>query len=125
MEVDHLAELAPGTPVWIWIVRMAEGEWLPGAVQRIAVMEHVPTVVTRFDCRSARIGSRANKQSFVAISTTLMCYLEFRDPNLKAADRPNFVPVSTLATSEGEDLPPTKRQHPQTLLRAAKHADSQ
>jgi hypothetical protein len=125
MEIDHLRELATGTPVWIWIVRMAEGKWLPGAVQRITVREDVSTIVTRFECRSAKTGSRANKHSFVGMSTTPMRYLEFRDPDLKGDDRPNFVPVSISATPEGKNLMPGKVKHSPTLLRAPKHADSQ
>jgi hypothetical protein len=99
MEVNQVCELRPGTPVWVWIVRVGKGRWWPGSVLSIAALEPFPIIDTRFECRSAgRNGT--DGPVFVGISTTRMRYLESRDPNLKGDDRPNFVPSAIFAKPE-------------------------
>jgi hypothetical protein len=114
MEVDQLAKLYRGKPVWVWIVRMTKGEWCPGAIERISVVEHFPLLEARFDGRSTQGRKGMTKQSIVGISTTRMRYLEFRDPQLKGSDRPSFVPVSISAKPEGREFVAIKGQNPQT-----------
>ncbi len=96
MEVHQICQLAPGTPIWVWIVRVGKGRWWPGSVLSITALEPFPRIDTRFECRSAgRNGS--DGPAFVGISTTPLHYLELRSPNLKGSDQPNFVPSATFA----------------------------
>ena len=99
MEVQQVCELSPGTPVWVWIVRVGKGRWWPGSVLSITALESFPIVDTRFECRSAGKNG-IDGPAFVGISTTRMRYLELRDPHLKGDDRPNFVPSAILAKPE-------------------------
>lgn len=99
MEVHQVCELGPGTPIWVWIVRVGKGRWWPGSVLSITALEPFPMIDTRFECRSA--GKNGNDgPAFVGISTTRMRYLEPRDPYLKGDDRPAFVPSAILAKPE-------------------------
>jgi hypothetical protein len=99
MEVYQVCEVGPGTPVWVWIVRMGKGRWWPGSVVSVAAREPFPIVNARFECRSTgKNGS--DGPVFVGISTTRMRYLELRDPYLKGDDRPNFVPSAILVKPE-------------------------
>ena len=102
MEVHQVCELGPGTPVWVWIVRVGKGKWWPGSVLSITALEPFPMIDTRFECRSAGKNG-IDGPAFVGISTTRMRYLEPRDPCLKGDDRPSFVPVAIFAKpDEGE-----------------------
>ncbi len=99
MKVHQVGELGPGTPVWVWIVRVGKGRWWPGSVLSITALESFPMINARFECCSAgKNGS--DGPAFVGISTTRMRYLEPRDPYLKGDDRPNFVPSAILAKPE-------------------------
>ena len=109
MEIDQLGKLYRGKPVWVWIVRMAEGAWCPGAIERISVKESFPLLETRFDGHSTHSSMRKIKRPIVGISTTRMRYLEFRDPHLSGLDRPSFVPVSILEKPEGREFVECKR----------------
>ncbi len=110
MDVHQVCELTPGTPVWVWIVRVGKGRWWPGSVLSITALEAFPIVNTRFECRSA--GKNGNDgPAFVGISTTRMRYLELRDPYLKGDDRPNFVPSAILAKPEKTEVEPNGIQH--------------
>ena len=103
MEVHQICELGPGTPVWVWIVRVGKGRWWPGSVLSIAALEPFPIIDTRFECRSTgRNGT--DGPAFVGISTTRMRYLELRDCYLKGDDRPNFVPSAILAKPEETEV---------------------
>ncbi len=99
MEVHQICELGPGTPVWVWIVRVGKGRWWPGSVLSIAALEPFPIIDTRFECRSAGRNG-IDGPAFVGISSTRMRYLEPRDPNLKGDDRPHFVPSAIFAKPE-------------------------
>ena len=99
MEVQQVCELSPGTPIWVWIVRVGKGRWWPGSVLSITALESFPIVDTRFECRSAGKNG-IDGPAFVGISTTRMRYLEPRDPYLKGDDRPAFVPSAILAKPE-------------------------
>lgn len=123
MEVDQLPKLYRGKPVWVWIVRMARGEWCPGAIERITVLEHFPLLEARFDGRSTQGRKGMTKQSIVGISTTRMRFLEFRDPHLKGSDRPSFVPVSILAKPEECESVASKSQNPQTSGNGTPHSE--
>jgi hypothetical protein len=99
MEVHQVCELGPGTPIWVWIVRVGKGRWWPGSVLSITALEPFPMIDTRFECRSA--GKNGNDgPAFVGISTTRMRYLEPRDPYLKGDDRPGFAPTAIFAKPE-------------------------
>ena len=99
MEVNQVCEVGPGTPVWVWIVRLGKGRWWPGSVLSISALKPFPIIDTRFECRS--VGRNGiDGPVFVGISTTRMRYLELRDPDLKGADRPDFVPSAVFAKPE-------------------------
>ena len=68
MEVDQLDKLYRDRAVWVWIVRMTKGEWCPGAIERISVLEHFPLLVARFDGRSTHRCKGKTKQPIVGIS---------------------------------------------------------
>ena len=114
MEVHQVCELGPGTPVWVWIVRVGKGRWWPGSVSSITTLESFPIVDTRFECRSAGKNG-IDGPAFVGISTTRMRYLEPRDPYLKGDDRPNFVPSAILAKPEETKVGLSDIQHPDTM----------
>src|SRR5260370_18189972 len=99
MEVHQVCELGPGTPVWVWIVRVGKGRWWPGSVLSITAVEPFPMIDTRFECRSAGKNG-IDGPAFVGISTTRMRYLELGDPYLKGDDRPSFVPSAIFAKPE-------------------------
>jgi len=99
MDVHRIGELSPGTPVWVWIVRVGKGRWWPGSVLSIGALEPFPIVDTRFECRAAGKNGM-DGPAFVGISTTRMRYLELRDIRLKGEDRPNFIPSSIFAKPE-------------------------
>jgi hypothetical protein len=95
MEPCEASKLAPGTAVWIWIVRQGEGQWCPGTVQSLAALNGVATVTVRFECHSLRRnGSHAT--TFIGISTTQMKHLERRGIRSKGTDRPQYVPASLV-----------------------------
>ena len=99
MEVYQVCEVGPGTPVWVWIVRVGKGKWWPGSVLSVTAVEPFPMIDTRFECRSAGKNG-IDGPVFVGMSTTRMRYLELRDPYLKGDDRPNFVPSAIFAKPE-------------------------
>ena len=114
MEVHQVCELGPGTPVWVWIVRLGKGRWWPGSVLSITALESLPIIDTRFECRSAGKNG-IDGAAFVGISTTRMRYLEPRDPYLKGDDRPNFVPSAILAKPEKTEVGLNAIQHSDTV----------
>lgn len=121
MEVDQVAKLFPGKPVWVWIIRMTKGEWCPGVIERIRILEHFPILEARFDGRSTQTRKRLTKQSIVGICTTRMRHLEFRDPHLKGADRPGFVPISISAKPEGKELVINQTRNPHNSTNGTPH----
>ena len=114
MKVHQVRELSPGTPVWVWIVRMNKGRWWPGSVISITARDPFPIVDSRFECRSA--GKNGNDGSaFVGISTTQMSCVELRHPRLRGDDRPTFVPSGILAKPEQTEVGPGDVQHLDTM----------
>src|SRR5271167_3446025 len=99
MEPSRVKELLPGTPVWVWIVRFGKGKWWPAAVQSLKVINGFPQVTVRFECREPERGN-SHPAAFVGIITTRMRFLENRNVNIKAIDRPDNVPVSLLRLPE-------------------------
>src|SRR5208282_3714698 len=114
MDVHRIGELSPGTPVWVWIVRVGKGRWWPGSVQSIGAREPFPIVDTRFECRAAGKNG-IDGPAFVGISTTRMRYLELRDIRLKGDDRPNFVPSAIFAKPEETEAGLDGGQHVDTM----------
>ena len=114
MEVHQVCKLGPGTPVWVWMVRMGRGRWWPGSVVSVAAREPFPIVNARFECRSTgKNGS--DGPAFVGISTTRMRYLELRDCYLKGDDRPNFVPSAIFHKPEQTEVGLNDIQHLDTI----------
>ena len=114
MEVHQTSQLGPGTPVWVWIVRVGKGRWWPGSVLSINAVEPFPMIDARFECRSTgKNGS--DGPAFVGISTTRMRYLELRDAYLKGDDRPAFVPSAILAKPEESEVGLNDTQHLDTM----------
>jgi hypothetical protein len=114
MEVHQVCELSPGTPVWVWIVRVGKGRWWPGSVLSITALESFPIIDTRFECRSAGKNG-IDGPAFVGISTTRMRFLEPRDPYLKGDDRPNFVPSAIFAKPEESETGLNDIEHLDTI----------
>lgn len=113
MEVHQVCELGPGTPVWVWIVRVGKGRWWPGSVLSITAVEPFPMIDTRFECRSP--GKKGlDGPAFVGISTTRMRYLELRNPHLKGEDRPTSAPTAIFAKPEESAAVVSDMQHPKT-----------
>jgi len=110
MEVHQTSQLGPGTPVWVWIVRVGKGRWWPGSVLSITAMEPFPMIDTRFECRSAGRNG-IDGPVFVGISTTRMRYLEIRAPHLKGDDRPNFAPAAIFTKPEECEVGVNDMQH--------------
>ena len=103
MHLTEVYKLKPGSPVWIWVVQLAQGRWWPGIVETIQVNNDKPRILVRFECRSTR-GRQYHPVVSTGITTTAMRYLEDRDPNIKGIDEPNFVPASLLERPEELDL---------------------
>lgn len=119
MEVHRICELSPGTPVWVWIVRVGKGRWWPGSVLSIAALKPFPIIDTRFECRS--VGKNGSDGPvFVGISTTRMRYLELRDIHLRGDDRPNFVPSAIFAKPEQTEVGLNDMQHVDTIAADAR-----
>jgi hypothetical protein len=114
MEVHQICQLGPGTPIWVWIVRVGKGRWWPGAVLSITAREPFPRIDTRFECRSTGRNG-ADGPAFVGISTTRMRYLELRDLDLKGDDRPNFVPSAIFHKPEPAEGGLNDVQHRDTI----------
>jgi hypothetical protein len=93
MHTSYVDQVVAGTQVWIWVVRLGKGKWWPGVVEEVTTLADTPTFRVRFECSSAK-GPRPT--TFVGISSTRPRYLEVRDPEVKGADRPRFVPISLL-----------------------------
>ena len=110
MEIHRIGELASGTPVWVWIVRMGKGRWWPGHVISITAKVPFPIVDTRFECRATGRNG-IDGPAFVGISTTRMRYLELREPSRKNEDRPRFVPSALLSKPEGSEVAPDMLEH--------------
>ena len=106
MEAHQIRELRPGTPVWVWILRVGKGRWWRGSVLSITALEPFPRIDTRFECRSAGKNG-TDGPAFVGITTTRLRYLELRDPNLKGDDQPNFVPSTIFAKLDETNLDTT------------------
>src|SRR5260370_1921127 len=103
MEVHQVCELGPGTPGWVWIVRVGKGRWWPGSVLSITAVDPFPMIDTRFECRSAGKNG-IDGPAFVGISTTRMRYLELRDLHRKGDDRPSFAPTAIFAKPEESEV---------------------
>lgn len=94
--------LKPGTPVWIWLVRLGRGRWWPGTVEAMQVRESKLRVAVRFECRPT--SGRDQAPVMAGITTTAMRYLEFRDIRINGMDQPRHTPVSLLEHPEELEL---------------------
>ena len=103
MRITEAYRLKPGSPVWIWIVQLAQGRWWPGIVDTVQVIHDKPRIVVRFECRATK-GRLYYPVASTGIATTAMRYLEDRDPNIKGIDEPHFVPASLLDRPEELEL---------------------
>jgi hypothetical protein len=90
--------LRPGTPVWVWVVRLAKGRWWPGTVEGLRSVEGRLRFAVRFECRSA--SAKDKTPVMVGITTTAMRYLELRNIDGKGIDQPAYAPVSLLECPE-------------------------
>jgi hypothetical protein len=103
MRITEAYKLNPGSPVWIWIVHLAQGRWWPGIVDTIQVINDKPRIVVRFE-RRITTGRHYHPVVSAGIATTAMRYLKRRDPSIKAIDEPHFVPASLLERPEELEL---------------------
>ena len=123
MEIYRIHELVPGTPIWVWIVRVGKGRWWAGSVLSITSLESFPIVDTRFEYRSTGRNG-IDGPACIGISTTRMRYLELRDPDLKCCDRPDFVPSAIFPKTEESGSLLNGIEHPGTISTAAVAARS-
>ena len=98
---SHL--LRPGTPIWVWIVRLARGRWWPGTVETLHIIDDQRRVAVRFECRRASDQEKA--PVMVGITTTAMRYLELRNVEARGLDKPHYTPVSLLERPEEGTVP--------------------
>jgi hypothetical protein len=103
VEPGQSHRLTPGTPVWVWVVRLGKGRWWPGAVERLRTIDGRPRVAVKFECR--RVLDRDGTPVIVGITTTAMRYLELRNINSKGFDQPRRTPVSLLERPEELETP--------------------
>ena len=99
MEESEIDGLACGSPVWIWMVRSGEGQWWPGIVQSIGVVDGASSISVKFEYQSPR-RAKSRLTTFIGISTTQTRYLERRQMDGKGIDRPLYVPSLLRATDE-------------------------
>jgi hypothetical protein len=128
MNDNQIEKVLPSSPVWLWIIRAGNGDWLPGFVVSVKTLKNYPVVSTRFEGRSfGKTG--ANGAPFVGISTTRMHCLECRDPGLKGADRPAAAPGASITPAIPSESPacadssasspgPTRAKKPRTRRKA-------
>ncbi len=90
--------LKPGTPVWIWIVRLAKGRWWPGTVEALRTIDDQLRIAVKFECLPRN--GRDKAPVIAGVTTTAMRYLELRDINIKGIDLPRHPPVSLLELPE-------------------------
>jgi hypothetical protein len=90
--------LRPGTPVWVWVVRLARGRWWPGTVEGLRTVERHLRVVVRFECRLA--SGRHKAPVAAGITTTATRYVELRNIDSNGLDQPAHAPVSLLECPE-------------------------
>ncbi len=93
---SHL--LKPGTPVWIWVVRLGRRRWRPGTVEALRTVDDQLRIAVKFERR--RVSGRDKAPLRVGVTSTAMRYLELRDLNIKGIDRPRYAPVSLLERPE-------------------------
>lgn len=98
MEPGQSHLLRPGTPVWVWIVRLAKGRWWPGTVEGLRTIDGRSRVAVKFECR--RVHDRDGTPVMVGITSTATRYLELRNINSKGFDQPNRPPLSLLKRPE-------------------------
>jgi hypothetical protein len=103
MELGQSRRLTPGTPVWVWVVRLAKGRWWPGTVERVRTIEGRPRVAVKFECR--RVRESDETPVMTGITTTAMRYLELRNIKAKGLDQPRRRPVSLLERPEEHETP--------------------
>ena len=103
MELGKSHRLTPGTPVWVWVVRLAKGRWWPGTVERVRTIDGQTRVVVKFECR--RVRDRDGTPVMTGIATTAMRYLELRNINAQGLDQPGRRPVSLLERPEEHETP--------------------
>ena len=111
MHPQQSHNLRAGTPVWVWVVRLARGRWWPGTVETLRIINDQLRVAVKFECRRATDQEKA--PVMVGITTTAMRYLEFRDVKARGLDQPHYTPVSLLERPEERTVPdPAVAEHP-------------
>ena len=103
VEPGQSHRLTPGTPVWVWVVRLAKGRWFPGTVEALRTIDGRPRVAVKFECR--RVRDRDRTPVMVGNTITAMRYLELRNINSRDFDQPRRPPVSLLERPEEKETP--------------------
>ena len=99
MRPEDVAQLKRADPVWVWIVRLGRGRWLPGTVEAIQVTRGVHLVEVRVGSFSFR-RRRSDRSDAVGFLAAPMRRLERRNLSADGSDRPRFVPISRLRIPE-------------------------
>jgi hypothetical protein len=98
VEPGQSHRLTPGTPIWVWVVRLARGRWWPGTVEALRTIDGRLLVAVKVECRRVRDGDATPVT--VGITTTAMRYVELRNIHAKGFDQPRRPPVSLLQRPE-------------------------
>jgi hypothetical protein len=104
MHTSLAHQLVSGSPVWIWMVRLAKGKWWPGVVEQVATVGDMPTFRVRFESFSSKKSSRPD--TFVGISTTRARYLELLTPKLRELISPASFPYRYFNSRRSPNGPP-------------------
>lgn len=99
MEPEQVSRVKPGSPVWVWVVRLGNGRWWPGRVESIGFHGYLPLLKVEFECQNSYDGkSEAPRE--IDTTTARMRYVELRDPHVKAIDQPHFIPTRLIEKEE-------------------------
>lgn len=98
-----------GDAVWIWVVRFGRGRWWPGTISSLVKRDGLPLLTVKFECSR---DPAKDRPVMVGLVSTRMRYVELRNPDLRATDRPQFTPCSMLIAPE--DSGTTTKHRPVT-----------
>jgi hypothetical protein len=99
MEPEQISKVKPGSPVWVWVVRLGNGRWWPGRVESVGFQDRLPLLKVRFECQTP-YNRKSEVPREVGTTSARMRYVEPRDPHVKAIDQPHFAPTPLIEKEE-------------------------
>lgn len=122
MHPQESHRLKPGTPVWIWIVRLAKGRWWPGVVESLRTFDNQLRIAVKFECLPRN--GRDKAPVIVGVTTTAIRYLEPRDIDNNGIDQPRHSPVSLLERPEEVEASDPQANAPSTCRSPKKNEET-